>query len=422
MDTLIAEVIGDIAVILIASTLLGALARRCGQPTVVGQIVAGILLGPSLLGRLPGHLTSHLFPHAALSCLNVISQVAVTLFMFVVGYEMDWGSSRRLSRPMLVVAVGSLLIPLGLGSGAAMIFRSSFVSLGQSGTGHSFILFMGVAVSITALPVLAALVRERSIAGTTAGLVATGAAGLMDVTAWLLLAAAILGTAAKQSRPLPVTIGLLIAFVAFMLLVVRPAARWWMNRPGAVLASQLPLALVLALGCGWVTVSLGLHPVFGGLLAGFALPKRDGTPDPDVLRPMEQISGALLPLFFIVTGLSVNVGSMGGTAAVVFAVLFAIASVGKLAPGYATARIGGLRRRDAATVAALVNTRGLTELLALNVGFNAGLISQQLFNILVLMAVVTTIMTAPLLRLIRPVTTEAAAAGQVGQESTASAL
>ncbi len=421
MDTLIAELIGDIALILIVSSLLGAVARRCDQPTVVGQIVAGILLGPSLLGRLPGHLMTRLFPHAVLSYLTGISQVAVIIFMFVVGYEMDWGSTRRLYRPTLMVAAGALLIPLGLGSGAAVIFRSSFASLGQSSTSHSFILFMGVAVSITALPVLAALVRERSIAATTAGLTATSAAGLMDVAAWLLLATALVGTAEKQNRPLPVTIVLLIAFVAFMLLVVRPVLGWWINRPGAVLANHLPVVLTLALGSAWVTGALGLHPVFGGLLAGFVMPRRHGIPDPDVLRPMEEIGGALLPLFFITTGLLVNVGSIGGKAFVVFAMLFAIATAGKLGPGYVAARIGGLGRKDGATVAVLVNTRGLTELIALNVGFSAGLISQQLFDVLVLMAVLTTMMAAPLLRLIRPVTTEAVAAGRVDQGSAVSA-
>lgn len=402
MDNLIADVVGDVALILVVSSLLGALARRCGQPTVIGQIVAGILLGPSLLGRLPGHLTVRLFPHAALPYLNVISQVAVTIFMFVVGYEMDWGSCRRLRRPALMVAVCALLVPLGLGSGAALIFRSAMTALGQSGVSRSFVLFMGVAVSITALPVLAALLRERGIAGTTAGVTATGAAGLMDVAAWLVLAVALIGTAGKPDRPLPATLMLITGFVAFMLLVVRPVLGRWIRRPGAVLANQLPVALALTLGSAWVTASLGLHPVFGGLLAGFAMPSRGGTPDPDVLRPMEEVSGVLLPLFFAVTGLSVNIGTLNGTAFMLLALLFAIASIGKIGPAYAASRAGGLARMDAAAVAVLVNTRGLTELIALNIGFSAGLVSHRLFNVLVVMAVLTTIMTAPLLRLIRP--------------------
>ena len=422
MDTLIADVIGDIALILVASSVLGALARRCGQPTVIGQILAGILLGPSLLGRLPGHLTVRLFPHAALPYLTVISQVAVTMFMFVVGYEMDWRSCRRLYRPALMVAVAAMLIPLGLGSGAALVFRSSFAALGRTGPSHSFILFMGVAVSITALPVLAALIRERGLAGTTAGLTATSAAGVMDVAAWLVLAAALVGPADKPNRPVPVTCALIIGFAAAMLLVVRPVLGRWMRRPGAMLANQLPVALTLALGSAWVSASLGLHPVFGGLLAGFAMPRRDGVPDPDVLRSMEEIGGVLLPLFFIVTGLSVNIGALNGTACVMLAVLCAIAVLGKTGPAYAASRIGGLERKDAATVAALVNTRGLTELIALSIGLSAGIIGQRLFDVLVLMAVLTTVMTAPLLGLIRPDSTipsSGTAVGKIDQESTA---
>jgi Kef-type K+ transport system membrane component KefB len=405
MDILIADVIGDIALILGASSLLGAVARRCGQPTVVGQILAGITLGPTLLGRLPGHLTGRLFPHAALPYLNIISQIAVTIFMFVVGYEMDWESFRRVCRPAIMVAAAALLVPLGLGSAATLIFRSSLVVLGQSHISRSLILFMGVAVSITALPVLAAIIRERGIAGTTAGVTATGAAGIMDVAAWLVLAAALLGTANKPDRPLPLTVALIAGFVVVMLLVVRPALGWWIRRPGAVLANQLPVALTLTLVSAWATASLGLHPVFGGLLAGLAMPSRDGTPDPDVLRPMEEVSGVLLPLFFIVTGLSVNLGTLDGTAVMMLAVLCAIACVGKLAPAYAASRAGGLARKDAATVAALVNTRGLTELIALNVGYSAGLISHRLYDVLVLMAVLTTVLTAPLLKLIRPAVT-----------------
>jgi Kef-type K+ transport system membrane component KefB len=421
MSNLTADVIGDVALIIGVSWLAGVVARRCGQPTVVGQILVGIMLGPNLVG----HLTGCLFPDAALPYLSVISQVAVTIFMFAVGYEMDWRSSRRLYRPTLLVAVGAMLIPLGLGSGTAVVLRSSFQSLGQSGTGYSFTLFMGVAVSITALPVLAALIRERGIAGTVAGLTATSAAGLMDVAAWLLLAAALMDTTQKPSRPWPVTCALLIAFAVFLLFVVRPLLGRWTGRSNAVLASQLPVALVLALGSAWVTASLGLHAVFGGLLAGFAMPRRDGVPDPDVLRPIEEIGSVLLPLFFVVTGLPVNVGSLNGTAFVLLAALCVIASLGKTGPAYAASRLGGLGRKDAATVAALVNTRGLTELIALDVGLTAGLISQRLFDVLVLMAVLTTMMTAPLLRWISPATAASpgsVTAGPADRDSAAQAL
>ena len=419
MDNLIADVIGDVALVLVFSSLLGAVARKCGQPAVVGQIVAGIFFGPSVLGRLPGHLTSRLFPHAVLPYLSVISQVAVAIFMFVVGYELNRKSFRHGYRPAVLVAVAALLVPMLLGSGSSVLFKSTFISLGESHFGHSFILFMAVATSITALPVLAAIMRERGISGTMAGVTATAAAGIMDVAAWIVLAAALVGTADKASRPWPLTLAFIVAFAAFMLLGVRRGLTWWISQPRAVFTNQLPVALALTLGSAWVTASLGLHPVFGGLLAGLTMPgNKDGTPDPDVLRPMEDVSGVLLPLFFVVTGLSVNIGAFGRSAFLVLALLFVIATAGKIGPGYAAARAGGLDRKDAATVAALVNTRGLTELIALNIGLSSGLLSPRLFSVLVVMAILTTLMTAPLLSLIRPRT----AVPQADRASAASAV
>jgi Kef-type K+ transport system membrane component KefB len=411
MDILIADVLGDIALVLIAASLLGAAARRCGQPAVVGQLLVGVLLGPSVLGRLPGHLTSHLFPHAALSSLTVLSDVAVVIFMFVVGYELDRRSlrGRRLAVPL--IAVSALLVPMGLGIGAPVIFRSWFAAIGEPHISHSLVLFMGVATSITALPVLAAIARERGIAGTIAGVTAASAAGIMDVVAWLALAIALVGTAHKSGRPWPVTLLLLVCFVTIMLLVVRPALRWWMRQSRFVLSNQLPLALIFALGSAWVTASLGLHPVFGGFLAGLTMPSADGTPDAEILRPMDQIGGVLLPLFFIVTGLSLNIGALNGSALMLLLIFCAIASVGKLGPGYVASRVGGLAPRDSATVAVLVNTRGLTELIALDVGLNAGLIDERLFSVLVLMALITTIATSPLLSLVR-VSAAPASAGE----------
>lgn len=400
MDNLIADVIGDIALVLIAASLLGALATRLGQPTVAGQIVAGILFGPSLLGRLPGHLTNRLFPHAALPYLVVISQVAVAIFMFTVAYELEWETARGRYRPVLLIAALALLVPLGLGSGAAIILRSRFAALGQSHFSHSFALFMGVAISITALPVLAAILREHGIARTPAGVTAVAAAGLMDVAAWVVLAAALVGTTAKPSLPWPVTLASIVGFSTIMLLAVRPALRWWLDRPRLAPASNLPVALVLTLGSAWVTASLGLHPVFGGLLAGFTMPSVNGAPDPRVLRPVREVGDVLLPLFFVVTGLSVNVGTLNASAVIMLAVLLTLAVAGKVGPGYAASRLGGMSSRDAATVAVLMNTRGLTELIALSVGLGAGLISRQLFSVLVLMAVLTTLMTAPLLTMI----------------------
>ena len=417
MDVIIADVLGEIALVHVVSSLLGLIAQRCGQPRVIGQIFAGILLGPTLLGRLPGHLTSHLFPKETLVPLNVLANVAIVIFMFVVGYELDFRSLHGRLQSAPIIAAAALLVPMTLGMGAVFAFRSGFESIGgPHHLGRSFVLFMGVAVSITALPVLAAIVRERGIAGTKAATIAMTAAGIMDVLAWLLLAAALVGTAGQQSRPVAVTILLLIGFAVAMLLIVRPTVRWWMTQRGSVFTSPLSMAFTLALGSAWVTASLGIHPVFGGFLAGLTMPSLNGTPDDALLRPMEQISDMLLPLFFVVTGLSLDIGSLGGEAFAMLGLICVIAVAGKMGSGFASSMLVGLRLRESATVAVLVNTRGLTELIALNVGLSAGIIDRQLFSVLVLMALATTLATTPLMSMIRLPAVAATVPGQVATD------
>jgi K+:H+ antiporter len=406
LDSIVASVIADIALVFVIASLLGAAARKCGQPAVIGQILTGVVLGPSLLGRLPGHLTSLLFPSDALPYLTVLSQVAVVIFMFAVGYEIEFGSIRKHGRgvPLVVlVALGALLVPMGLGIACVLLLRPEFASIGMGHETRSFVLFMGTAMSITALPVLSAIVRERDLARTTAGVIAMAAAGIMDVLAWLVLAAALIGTSHSGRFSPLVTVLLIGCFALVMLGVVRPALSWWTNRRQSVLSSPVPVAFALAMASAWVTASLGLHPIFGAFLAGLTMRGRNRVPDAEVLRAMDQAGSMLLPLFFVVTGLSLNIGAVGGDAFLLLAVIVIIASAGKLGPGYGISRAGGLGARDSATVAALLNTRGLTELIALNVGLVAGIINQRLFTVLVLMALITTLTTGPLLSVIRPV-------------------
>ncbi|HEU5024204.1 MAG TPA: cation:proton antiporter [Spirillospora sp.] len=397
-----AVVIGDIALVFVIATLLGAAARKCGQPAVVGQIIAGLLLGPSLLGRLPGHLDGRLFPSDALPYLTMLSQVAIVVFMFSVGYELELGAIRGHGRVVPLLALGALLVPMALGMACVLLLRPEFADVGMRGHGRSFLLFMGVATSITALPVLAAIVRERDLARTTAGVVATAAAGIMDALAWLVLAAALIGGGRTGRFPLPVTILLVGGFAAVMLAVVRPVLAWWTDRGRSVLSSPAPVAFALAMGSAWVTASLGLHPVFGAFLAGLAMHGRKRAPDADVLRAMDQVGSLLLPLFFVVTGLSLNIGAVRGKALLLLGIVVVVACAGKLAPSYGISRLSGLPPRESATVAALMNTRGLTELIALNVGLADGIIDRRLFTVLVLMALITTFGTWPLLSLIRP--------------------
>jgi Kef-type K+ transport system membrane component KefB len=398
VEMVTATVIGDVALIVVVSSLFGAIARRCRQPTVIGQIIAGIVLGPTLLGRLPGDLTDRLFPADVRPFLSVLSQVAIVIFMFVAGYEIDSRMLRGGGRAASLVALFALLVPMGLSLGSVELFHGVYAAVDQHHVDtRSFPLFMAVAASITALPVLAAIVRERGLAGTQVGTVATAAAGFMDVGAWLVLAAALAGTGNAPRWPWPVILVLIALFVVAMFTLVRPALGWWLGRSRALLANRVPVALALALGSAWVTASLGLHPVFGGFLAGLAMPRPNGVPDDEVLRPMEQSSGLLLPLFFVTTGLSFNIGELRTDGVLLLVMIVAIAAVGKLGPAYGAARISRLARRESALVSALVNTRGLTELIALNVGLAAGIINPELFTVLVLMALVTTLMTGPLL-------------------------
>jgi Kef-type K+ transport system membrane component KefB len=393
-------VIGDVALVIVVSALLGALARCLGQPTVIGQILTGVLLGPSLLGRLPGHLTSHLFPHQVLPYLTVLAQIAVVIFMFGVGYEIDFGVIRGRGRIVPLVAISSLAVPFALGLGSVFLFRSDFAALGEAHQGRSFLLFMAVACSITALPVLASIVRERGLAGTRAGVTATAAAGIMDVLAWLVLAAALIGSGHSGRFSLWLTVLLVSGFAAAMMLVMPRLLSWWTGRSNSILSNPVPVAFALAMGCAWATASLGLQPAFGGFIAGLAMRAATREPDADLLRSMDQAGGLLLPLFFIVTGLSLDIGAMRGDAFAVLAVIVAVAVVGKLGPAYAVSRACGLGTRESATVASLVNTRGLTELIALNVGLADGLIDRRLFTVLVVMALITTMLTAPLLGLV----------------------
>lgn len=401
LGTAITNVIGDIALVIVISSVLGAAARRCGQPTVIGQILTGVLLGPSLLGRLPGHLTGHLFPHTVLPYLTVLAQVAVAIFMFSVGYEVDIAKLRGYGRTVPLVAAGALAVPLGLGMACVLLYHSGFAAVGQVHQGRSFLLFMGVVASTTAMPVMAAIIRERGLTNTLAGVTALAVAGCMDVVAWVLLAVVLISTGHSGPFPLPVTLLVTCCYMVFMLVVAPRVMTWLTSRSSSVLLNPVPVAFAFALASAWVTSSLGLQAVFGGFIAGLAMRAWHREPDADVIRSLDQAGGLLLPLFFIVTGLSLNIGGIGGTGLTLMALVFLAASVGKLVPSYGISRLCGIGRRESATIAALVNTGGLTMLIVLNVGLTDGIIGQKLFTILVLVTLATTVMTGPLLSAIR---------------------
>ncbi len=411
-DQLVTHVVVSCAVIVGLSAVAGGLFQRLRQPRVVGQILAGIALGPSLLGRLPDGVGHAVLPREAVPYVAVVSQLALVLFLFAVGYELDLRVLRRQRHVVPVVATSAFVVPMLLGAGLALTTRDALAADGDTPRA-AFVLYLAVAMSITAVPVLAGIVSERGMSRTRAGVVALASAGIIDAVAWVALAGALLAAGPPEGgTPLPVRAGLLMAYVVAMLCVARPLLARWLRRRDAVARTDVPVVVVVALGSAGVTAALGLHVIFGAFFAGLVMPRRpDGLPDRGLLRPVQEAGGLLLPLFFVVAGLPVDLQGAGSQSLLLVVPVCAVAVLGKLGGGVLGARLAGLPARDSAIVAVMLNTRGLTELIVLNVGLAAGVIDRQGYTVLVLMAVLTTLLTGPLLDLLRP----AVAGGQGGR-------
>jgi Kef-type K+ transport system membrane component KefB len=404
VDSIVTQVVAAIAIAIGLSYAVGKLFRRMRQPEVIGQLFVGIALGPSLLGRFSSSVTHTLFPARIVPYLNVTSQVALVLFLFAIGYELNLRMLRKYRRTVSVLSISTFAVPLLLGVASVYVFASWYRAVGEPHAGTAkFILFMGVAVSITAVPVLASITGERGIAATAPGATAMTSAALIDALGWLALAGVLVVASASSSafRPWTPTVLLLVGYITVTLFIVRPALRLWLRRPHAVLADQVPVAVVVAMGSAWVSAALGLHVIFGAFFAGVMMPRPDNdAPDADILRPVLEAGRLLLPVFFVVSGLSVNVGALRAQDFALFGVVCAIAISGKAGVGFLAAWATGMGKRDSSVVGVLLNTRGLTELIALNVGLQAGIIHPRLYTILVLMALAMTAATGPLLTLI----------------------
>jgi Kef-type K+ transport system membrane component KefB len=430
--------LAQLVVILLAARLAGVLVRPLGQPPVVGEMIAGLALGPSLLGAVaPGALAA-LFPRDRMLPLAALSQLGVLLYMFVVGLRLDLTLLRGRAHAAVAVSHASIIAPFLLGAALAPLLHPE---LAPAGVGLlPFTLFLGAAMSVTAFPVLARILDERGLQGTRIGAVALSAAAVDDVTAWCILAAVVAVAQASSAgaagggglSAFLTTIGWAAAWVLVLLFAVRPllariVARW----PGTVPSPQLvSVAVVGALISAWATEHAGVHALFGSFVAGVIVPRvvasraggsAPGAPSPTLVpaaRPagpppanlpelladrIEAVVGAvLLPVFFAFTGLRMSVGLVqGGTAWALTGLVLLVAVAGKMGGSAGAARLLGMPWREALAVGALMNTRGLMELVILNVGLDIGVITPTLFAMLVIMALVTTVMTAPLLTLLR---------------------
>lgn len=389
----------QIVVVCFVARVVGWLFARLHQPRVVGEIAAGILLGPSLLGWLAPSAQEFIFPAQGLGALYSLSQVGLLLFMFQVGLELNVGELRRMGRVVVLISNISILVPFILGAGLAVFLypRLSNPDVPVS----TFALFMGTAMSITAFPVLARILTERNMLQSKVGSIAISCAAVDDITAWCLLAFIIARVRAGMGTPMWFTLGGLVIYVAIMFLVVRPLlARSPAFKQQKLATDTLAFILLFTFLSAWTTEWLGIHALFGAFLVGAIIPREEGLVH-SIVNKLETLNIVLLPLFFAFTGLRTSVGLLTDRTLWLYCALIVVVAVaGKMLGGVVSVRSASISWREAFSVGVLMNTRGLVELVILNVGLDLGVISPTLFSMMVIMALVTTFMTTPLLDLL----------------------
>jgi len=395
----------QISVILATVRIVGWVFRKLGQPQVIGDMVSGVLLGPSVFGAIAPKASAALFSERSLPFINALSQVGLVFFLFLIGLTHDPKSLKGRGPMAVITSHASICVPFALGALLALVLYPRLSD--DSVTFTQFALFMGVGMSITAFPVLARILEERRLADTTVGATAIVCAAVDDVTGWLVIAGVLLLVHAQGAHvPIWVAVPGTIAYAAFMLKGAGRFLRFFNSAYHARKELTHDLfagVLLLALCSAYVTERLGIHPLFGAFLAGVAMPKDEAFARALSQRLEDLTVVFFLPLFFVFSGLRTRIGLLSGAEAwVYFAAAFVIAVSGKLGGAAVAARAAGLPWREAASLGALVNARGLVELVVLNIGLDAGVVSPALFAILVLVAIATTLMTTPLLDLFYP--------------------
>lgn len=399
----LAVLLAQVLTIILVARLFGWICRQINQPTVVGEIIAGIVLGPSLVGKYFPEISAALFPPQSLGNLDFLSQIGLVLFMFIIGMEVDLKVLRTRAHEAVVVSHASIIIPFALGMGLSCFIYPSLAPQGVSFL--SFGLFMGIAMSITAFPVLARIVQERGIQKTRLGTMVITCAAADDITAWCLLAAVIaVAKSGGSLETLLYVITLAGAYVFVMMKVVRP----FLRRVGNLHATReyltkpiVAIFFITLLLSSYATQVIGIHALFGAFMAGVIMP--DNTKFRNLfIEKIEDVALVLLlPLFFVFTGLRTEIGLLNQPYLwEVTGVIILVAMAGKFIGSAAAAKFVGQNWRDSLVIGALMNTRGLVELVVLNIGYDLGILPPGIFTMLVIMALVTTIMTGPALDLI----------------------
>jgi len=402
-EELFAHVLLALAGIMLAARATGVFFERVlRQPPVMGEIVAGILLGPSVLGAVWPAGLDFLLPSAVAPTLGVIAKLGVVLFMFLVGLETDGRMLRRHPHAVLAISHASIVVPFLLGAALALALYPIY---GHRGMGFTvFSLFLGVSLSVTAFPVLARILTDRRVSSTPLGVTAIACAAVDDATAWCLLAL-VSGVATARTGDAGRTVLLVGAFVALMLIVVRPMARRLAAREeprkGPLSLTVLAAVFAALLLSALATETIGIHALFGAFLFGAVLPHEGRLADQLRVRMEDLVVVLLLPVFFAFTGLRTHIGlvSTAGEWAIVGLIVLA-ATAGKFGGSFVAAKLSGLGWRESSALGILMNTRGLMELIVLHVGLDMGVLSPTLFTMLVIMALVTTFSTTPVLNLL----------------------
>ncbi|MET0159952.1 MAG: cation:proton antiporter [Acidimicrobiales bacterium] len=421
-EEITARVFLSIAIIIVVARVFGRLAQKVRQPAVVGEIVAGIMLGPSFLGLINEDLPTKLFPLAVRPFLGIIAQVGLIIFMFIVGLELDMGLIRGKGRLAAVTSLTSVVLPFTFGLAISGVLHEAYgVVNGQEVEWLHFALFMGAAMSVTAFPVLARILNERGMHRTRIGVLTLACAAVDDVLAWSLLAGVLAVVGEGHLAPYWVII-LTLVYGAVMVVLIRPLLQKVVDRyqeVGRLTPDLLAVVLVGVLVSSYITSEIGIHAIFGAFFFGAVFP-REGAHQMfhEILERLEQVTVLLLlPVFFVVTGLNVDITGLGVDGLGYLLLVILAACAGKFLGASLASRSQGVPARQALALGVLMNTRGLTELVILSIGREVGVLNDAMFTIMVVMAVFTTIITEPLLRILYPdelVAREIAEAERIG--------
>jgi Kef-type K+ transport system membrane component KefB len=392
----------QMSAVLLTALFCGWAARRLRQPRVIGEIVGGIVIGPSVFGRFAPDASTRLFPQSSLGPFEVLSTVGLVLFLFLIGSELDYEHLRRQRGTALLISATSILFPFVMAITVAHSLRIRFAPVGIGRV--PFVLFLGISMSITALPVLARILEERGLQSTSLGTTALMCAAVNDVCAWLLLAVGLtLIPHAGESMDMPARLLWLGLYLAVMLGIVRPLGKWAAQRQknDGMPFEALGVVFATLLASAAATEAIGIHPLFGAFLAGVCFPRIERWQSAIRSRLDLIVSILLLPLFFALTGMRTRLDLMSGASIWMWTGLVLIVAIaGKMGGVVLAARWAGQTWRDATALGALLNTRGLVELIVLNIAYNAHVFSPTLFTMLVMMALVTTMITSPVLNLL----------------------